>query len=113
MEHMTPDFVLTENATPGIWEVRTWSGSTYRIRIDPDRALEVTRLPENSALQHDGEPMPGVGSFAFEIGRGGTIQWWREPHERDNPDTDATYISTFRNTSEVTAITYIEGLAEQ
>ena len=113
MKHMTRDFVLTENASPGVWEVRTWSGSTYRIRIDPDRALEVTRFAESSSLQHDGELMPGVGSFTFENGRGGTIQWWRDPHERDEPTLDAAYIATFRNTSEVTAITYLEGLSEQ
>lgn len=109
MERMDHDFVLTENARPGVWEVCTWSGATYQIRIDPDRALEVTRVPENGNLQHDGEPLPGVTSVAFEVGHSGVVQWWREPLERDNPGADGAYVSTFRKTSVVTSITYVNG----
>lgn len=93
---------LTEQSDPGIYIVLTASRSLYIAEIiSPDRPPQVTRHPARGALLRDGEPLPGVNAFYFDIETGvGKISWWKDdPADFDRPGQP--YAGTVRTTNTV------------
>jgi|GEM_PF-2986579 len=100
---VVPVMRLTEQSPSGTFVVTTASRALYVVDIpSPDAVPSVTRHNPYVSLIRDDAPLPKAGTFSFNAATGvGQVQWRKDdPAERDVPP-DATYMGTYRSTSQV------------